>query len=246
MTDEQRERIAQREQAVAVMASWLRLFIEPGQVTELRALKVRQGTYRPVTVAGFYDFDHLADAATKALELTRQAAGVYFVLNPLNPALMGRRANRAATAEDGFCASDKDVLGKHWLLIDTDPVRPAGVSASDSEKALALETGLAIREHLRGLGWPEGIRGDSGNGGHLLYRVDLPADDGGLIKRVLTALAARFDSESVKLDTSVFNPARICKLYGTLARKGDSIPERPHRRSLILDVPGCARPARRL
>jgi len=27
----------------------------------------------------------------------------------------------------------------------------------------------------------------------------------------------------------VFNPARICKLYGTLSRKGDSTPERPHR-----------------
>ena len=242
MTDEQRDRAAQHEQAVAVTASWLRLFIEPGQVAELRALKVRQGNYRPVTVAGFYDQGHLGDMARKALELTRHADGVYFTLNPINPALMGRRANRASTAEDGICASDKDVLGKHWLLIDTDPVRPAGVSASDAEKALALEVGLAMREHLRERGWPDGIRGDSGNGGHLLYRVMLPADDGGLLRRVLLALAAKFDSEVVKVDTSVFNPARICKLYGTLARKGDSIPERPHRRARLLDIPGCADP----
>jgi len=35
----------------------------------------------------------------------------------------------------------------------------------------------------------------------------------------------------------VFNPARIWKLYGTVSRKGDSIPERPHRLARILEAP---------
>jgi hypothetical protein len=231
-----------RELAIVTVTAWLRLFVEPGQVTELRALKVRERSYRPMTVAGFYDPEHLADMAKEALSLTRRAEGVYFTLNPLNPALKGRCANRAVTAEDGFCAGDRDVLCRRWLLIDTDPVRPKGVSASEAEKARALEVGLAIRDCLRRRGWPEPVRGDSGNGGHLLYRADLPADDGGLLRRVLLALAARFNTPEVHLDATVFNPARICKLYGTLARKGDNIPERPHRQSLILEVPGCAEP----
>ena len=78
---------------------------------------------------------------------------------------------------------------------------------------------------------------DSGNGFHLLYRVDLPADDGGTVGKLLGALAARFDTPRVKIDRSVANPSRICKLPGTLARKGDHVPDRPHRRSRVLEVP---------
>jgi hypothetical protein len=40
----------------------------------------------------------------------------------------------------------------------------AGISVTDAEKAAALEVHLAVREFLRGRGWPAFIRGDSGNG----------------------------------------------------------------------------------
>jgi hypothetical protein len=40
----------------------------------------------------------------------------------------------------------------------------------------------------------------------------------------------------------VFNPARIWKLYGTIARKGDSLPDRPHRLARVLDVPSSLAP----
>ena len=46
-----------------------------------------------------------------------------------------------------------------------------------------------------------------------------------------------FSTEQVKIDTAVFNPARITKLYGTIATKGASTPERPHRRSGIIRKP---------
>src|SRR5262249_8541637 len=36
---------------------------------------------------------------------------------------------------------------------------------------------------------------------------------------------------------SVFNAARIWKVYGTMACKGDNLPERPHRLSRLLAVP---------
>ena len=72
---------------------------------------------------------------------------------------------------------------------------------------------------------------------HLVYRVDLPTDDGGLVLRVLQAIAVRWVREGITLDLNVYNPARITKLYGTKACKGDNTPDRPHRYAHILDAP---------
>ena len=71
----------------------------------------------------------------------------------------------------------------------------------------------------------------------MLYRIELPTDDSGLVQAVLEGLAFRFDDDQVTVDTSVANPARICKLYGTWAQKGDDIPNRPHRMARLLEVP---------
>jgi len=83
------------------------------------------------------------------------------------------------------------------------------------------------------------VAGDSGNGAHLLYAVDLPNDAESLqlVKGVLESLSFKFSDERVKIDTSVCNASRISKLYGTTARKGDSTEARPHRPSRLLKVP---------
>ena len=119
------------------------------------------------------------------------------------------------------------------------PAGIAGISSTNEEHKAALDFALTIRDHLTAAGWPEPISADSGNGTHLLYLVDLAADDGGLVERCLKVLAAHFGamSEKVDLDTSVSNPARIWKLYGTPACKGDSTEERPHRKARLLVVP---------
>ncbi len=44
------------------------------------------------------------------------------------------------------------------------------------------------------------------------------------------------------MDKGVHNPARIAKVPGTLARKGDATPDRPHRRGGILEIPAETRP----
>src|SRR5262249_43437765 len=149
---------------------------------------------RPHTEAGFFDIDHLVDMAKAALDVSPHAQGVYFTLNPIRRELLARRANRIDWAEEGELAKDKDVLARRWLLVDVDPVRDTHVSSTAEEKQRAYETVLAVRDHLRGLAWPDPVAADSGNGFHLLYRVDLPADDGGLVRRTLRALAARFDN----------------------------------------------------
>jgi P4 family phage/plasmid primase-like protien len=227
----------------ALVAGWLRLFFAPGDVAELRALGVKRGSGRPHTEAGFYDHGHLQDMAAAALKLESAAKGVYFTFNPLKTAILSRRANRVDYAEDQ--ATDKDVLVRKWFLVDADPVREvAHISATDEEKKAAWDTVNAVRNYLAGEDWPDPIMADSGNGYHLLYPIDLPADDEEVVRRCLEALASQFDTDQVTIDRAVFNPARITKLYGTLARKGDHTEERPHRRSGILHIPeGLGMPA---
>ena len=76
------------------------------------------------------------------------------------------------------------------------------------------------------------VTGDSGNGAHLLYRIDLPNDEPAtlLVRGCLAALDVLFSDDRVSVDTANFNASRIWKLYGTVSRKGDDTPERPHRK----------------
>lgn len=89
------------------------------------------------------------------------------------------------------------------------------------------------------MGWQTPLLADSGNGAHLLYRIDLPNDDisRDLVKRCLEVLASMFNDAVAQVDTANFNAARIWKLYGTMSRKGDSTADRPHRRSQIILAP---------
>jgi hypothetical protein len=227
------------------VAEWLRVLLAPGQVVELRAVKVKRGSGRPHTQAGYFDSEHLEAMAAVALQLTNVARGCYFTLNPLHPDLLARCCNRTDYAEEGSLSKDKDVTRRTRLLVDSDPQRDAQVSATDEEKAKALEVILAARAWLRERNWPEPTLLDSGNGFHAVFGLDLPADDGGLVERVLKALAKKFDTEHVKIDQAVYNASRIVKIPGTLARKGDSTQQRPHRRSCLLEAPATLAPVPR-
>lgn len=230
----------QEQSLIALIARWLSVLTAGTEIVEIRALDCSTSTYRkPHTQAGFFDRDHLNEAAAEAFRLSRycNARGVYFTLNSINPALLARRSNRIGVVDfkdREIGTHDADITRRRWLLIDADPNRTAGVSSSADEKAAAERTLADVESYLFGEGWPDPIRADSGNGFHLLYRIDLPADDSGLVKQCLQALSAKFTSPAVTIDTSVFNPARICKLYGTASRKGDHVPDRPHRWAKIL------------
>ncbi len=91
-------------------------------------------------------------------------------------------------------------------------------------------------DHLWREGWPKPLFIDSGNGAHLLYPIQEGNDDQGkeFVQKTLADLAQDFSDDRVKLDTAVYNASRIWKVPGTLAGKGDSIPERPHRRSHVI------------
>lgn len=213
----------------------LAVFLPAGQTTEVRALDaVLTGDRRTVNATGYFNNPAALLAALKSIFA---AKGIYFIPNAVDPALLARASNRIKTAAKGDATTDANIVCRRWLLIDCDAKRPSGISATDAEHAAAMERAKAIAECLTAAGWPEPVTADSGNGAHLLYRIDLPADDGGLVQRCLAALATQFDDSTVAVDRTVFNPARIWKLYGSAACKGDSTPDRPWRMSRIISAP---------
>lgn len=205
-------------------------------VIELRAIGVRSRSWPSITSGYFLDRDACAEAAAM---LSPLAEGTYITLNRINPALLARAVDRTRGRDEASdTTADHHVLRRVLLPIDCDPVRPKGISSTDEEREWAFQRAKEIREHMWAEGWDSPVFADSGNGAHLLYRIDLPANDGGHVQQVLTDLGHRFSDSRVVVDQTVFNPARIWKLYGTVARKGDHAPVvgRPHRLARLLEV----------
>lgn len=206
-----------------------------GEVVELRALHAG----RAGTVCGYYDNAGLL--ARDAAQWDGRAPGVYVTLQAIEPALLARARNRVV--ERARCTTgDSDVLAYRWLPIDLDPVRPSGIPSTDTEHDTALAHAREVRGWLvEELGFPFDsiVLADSGNGAHVLVRIDESADatTRALINRCLAAIDLRWTTAAVVVDISVANPARIWRLYGTLTRKGDTTVDRPHRRSRLLDTP---------
>ena len=214
----------------------LRLWFQAGDVFEVRVLDAVSADYRREHIeSGYFDYEHIS-AVPEALKRLLSFRGVYVTVNPVNPDLLARAVNRLRPAGRNPTTADTDIVRRRWLLIDCDPRRASGVSSSNSEHDFALAKAREIRDGLSSLGWADPIMTDSGNGAQLMYRIDLPADDGELVRRVIGEIA-KASSEQVAIDTSVHNPARIWRLPGTMNCKGDSIPERPHRMAKLLEAP---------
>ncbi len=208
-------------------------FLWPGDVVEVRIPKAGKDG----TVSGYFDDPAKLADAVSAWRGT--AAGIYLTLNPVCPALLARAANRLKTRADTTTA-DSDVVRRRWLPLDFDPVRASGISSTNEEHRAALDRARAVSDWLlKERGWPAPILASSGNGAHLVFRIDLPNDEDStrLVERVLRAVAGRFSDSAVDVDVKVGNAARIWKLYGTVARKGDPTADRPHRTAILLALP---------
>ena len=215
----------------------IRTLAAEGQITEVRAFEaVLKGQGRaPRIVFGYFDDPAKLAAAVNSIT---EAKGIFFTPNPVNPDLFARSANQLRVpVNKGETTSDKLIDRRRFFLVDADPKRLSDISATDEEHEAAITLARSIYAYLRDLGWPDPVAADSGNGAHLLYRVDEPAEDNGLFSKCLQSLHERFSDDAVDVDTTVFNPARIFKLYGTWACKGSSTEDRPHRLSKILSAP---------
>lgn len=209
------------------------LFSEEG-VVELRAISKSRNRIN----SGYFDGAHRDALISEAVNLNKSGSNVYVVMNPINSQLLGRYTNRMVKHAK-TTTRDSEVVDRRWLLIDLDPVRPSETASTDDQLKASAATALAVVKFLDEQGWPRPVVAMSGNGYHLLYRIDLPNDNESseLVKGVLAGLGSRFDTDLVKVDRSVHNAARITKLYGTVSIKGDPTPTTPWRVSEIKSKP---------
>ena len=209
--------------------------LKPGnQLYEIRILQ--GGGRRKTTISGYFrGTDNLEEAFSK-VDLRR--SNVFYTLNVIDPECYSREQHERFLQVDDT-TSDSDITAYQWMLVDLDPKRRTGISSTDQELDAACEMAGKVKKYLAGLGFLDPITALSGNGIHLLYCIDLPKteENESLMKQCLYSLDAMFSNDLVQIDKSVFNPSRVSKLYGTIARKGASTKERPHRLAKMLDVP---------
>lgn len=119
------------------------------------------------------------------------------------------------------------------LVIDLDPVRPTGTNSTAAELERAVEVAGKVALFFAGYGWPPPVSACSGNGRHLVYRINLNCNPQVIAaqKRLYALLADTFGTDKVIFDRKVCNPGRIWRLYGTKNRKGEHSDERPQRLS---------------
>lgn len=167
-----------------------------------------------------------------------RGTNIYITINKVNEDCYAREQHDCFRQTDAN-THDHEIDRYEWLFIDLDPERVTEVSSSDEEIEEARLLSDKVFNYLQSLGFKEPIRALSGNGYHLLYKIDLANNDESktLLERCLSNLAAMFNNGKVKIDVVNFNPSRVCKLYGTLAQKGSNTKKRPHRMSEILSVP---------
>jgi hypothetical protein len=203
---------------------------------EIRALRV---PHRGKVVSGVVHTSEIALATKAAASLSGHAEAFYLTPNPVSAEIRAR-APGCLVDFAKITTNDAEITRRSWLLVDFDANRPPGISSTDAEHEAAIERAVVVAEDLRrDHGFPFPLRADSGNGGHLSYRVDLPNDSATteVFRRFLETLSRRYSDAHVKIDTSVFNTARIWKLPGTMACKGADMPDRPHRMARLIDVP---------
>src|SRR5829696_4224404 len=104
-----------------------------GEVREVRVLDhVPASGYGAESTASGYFTD--VDALVRELQSMGSASGVYITQNPVDPDLRARADNRLKR-KARYTTADSDVARYTHLTIDCDPVRKAGISATDAELA---------------------------------------------------------------------------------------------------------------
>jgi hypothetical protein len=211
---------------------FLQVVMDPeAGVTELRVFKARfdKGFIGPAeqyaaTLAGWYDS---VDELIADLGKLRGVSG-YITINPVNPDLFARSANKIAKQRN--TTTDADIVIFRWLYIDIDPRRPAEISSTDEELAAAVEVRDKILADHATLA-ESAIWGRSGNGAWILVNLPdyLPEEGHDLAVQALAWISGTYSNDAVDIDVRTKNPSRVGVIPGTAKCKGSHIAERPHR-----------------
>lgn len=210
---------------------WWQVFVGDDSFTEVRIL----GRFQ---YSGYFkSIDNLIQAIEPYSNMDDEQ--IYFVLNRIDDACYGRQQSEKIVKSPKITTNDNDIVRRDWVMIDFDPIRKTGVNSTEEEFELAHKKAQQVFTFLRSNGFQEPVICKSGNGWHLQYKVDLPNDDDTteIIKQFFSYLGSKFTDEFVDIDQKVFNKARLCKLYGTMAKKGANLADRPWRMSEIAYVP---------
>jgi hypothetical protein len=209
---------AQTAQTATTIRAQLAPLWIPGGILELRMIGTAQGT-----VAGWFNDPQALALAAAPFDGRAQ---IYTTLNRVNPDLPTRLRYtlNQIVIKPKTLTTDAEIFRRDWMLVDIDPIRAPDTSSTDAEHEQALDCAEAIRRWLMGQGMPEAalVTADSGNGGHVRARLDLPNDPASatLIARILQVIADRFTTDTLAIDRTVWNASRLVKLYGTHAVKG--------------------------
>lgn len=210
---------------------WFSTFKNDERLTEVRLIKKGNKAY-----SGY--FTNVETIINELSKFPDDYYQCYFTLNDVNPSCYGKTQHDKLMA--GVSTTGDDQITKRTtLLIDFDPVRVSDTSSTNAMIKEAASRALRVESFLKEYGFPDAIRGLSGNGCHLLYDLDLPNTDDirKVIKRFYDTLSGLFTDNLVDIDKSVFNASRISKIFGTYARKGANIESTPHRLSKITTIP---------
>lgn len=216
---------------------WWHVFKRDNELVEIRFLGNNK------TASGYYkNIENLVrDVERMDAEDKFQ---IYFTLNCIEDSCYGREQCEKVIWKPKNTTTDNDIKGRYWILIDLDPKRPAGTSSSNEEYEKAHIKAVDVYRYLMDMGFYEPVVCSSGNGWHLLLpcKIGISTETNDVVNKFLRVLSMLFSDESIDIDVKVGNPARICKLYGTMAKKGTNIPERPHRMARIVKTPEEIKP----
>jgi hypothetical protein len=162
----------------------------------------------PTLEGAFDDTDKLLAAVA---EYVGEKYNWYSTLNELSrdnpPPVWRYKPNQLVPVRKGESCTNANITARRCILIDLDRTEelkklgPATIAEKEkiyirSKALLAFLThnGISAANHA--------VEADSGNGRHVLLRVDLPNDDAStsLVKRFLEALALEFDGNGVEID----------------------------------------------
>lgn len=212
----------------------LQAIVPPGDLFEIRIIDDKWN------VSGYFTDAETAISRLKETPVTEHA-NIYITLNHIKSGCEARKQRDKFLENVKPTTSDGDIDQYRYLMLDFDPVRVSGVSSSDEELKAAAAVASSAISFLREWDFPEPLQAMSGNGYHALYKLEpLPATEENkqLIQKVLKTINQQCgEKDACSVDETTFNPARVCKLYGTVAQKGDSTESRPHRLSKLIKVP---------
>jgi hypothetical protein len=112
---------------------------------------------------------------------------------------------------------------KRWknLIIDLDPVRPAGTVSLQEELDAACTVAHKIYDQVIYPFFKTGLIFLSGNGYHLWAPIDLEVNQESIavVSDFLETIKQIYQTDRVEVDTCFKNPAQLTTLYGTVKKK---------------------------